>query len=102
MLITLTPMRRDDRLTLSRAGDILTINGTGYDFAPLPEGAILPREAVDCAWLASDVTRRNGVLHLTLILPHGARAPQVTLFPAPLALTADGPAELPPHEETEA
>lgn len=95
MHITLTPMRRDDGLILTRRGDVLTINGLDYDFAPLPEGAILPRDAVDCPWLASDVTREGGQLRLTLILPHGADAPPEAVFPAPLLLTADGPVTLP-------
>ena len=60
MQITLTPMRRDDALTLHRAGDVLTINGVAYDFGPLPEGALLCRAAVGCDWLASDVGRVGG------------------------------------------
>ena len=103
MFITLTPMRRDDALTLHRAGDVLVINGTEYDFTPLPEGALLPRAAVDCDWLASDVTRTGGQIRLTLILPHGTDAPAARRAPAPLTLTADGPVALPPetHPETE-
>lgn len=103
MFITLTPMRRDDALTLHRAGDVLTISGTEYDFTPLPEGALLPRAAVDCDWLASDVTRTGGQIRLTLILPHGTDAPAARRAPAPLSLTADGPVVLPPetHPETE-
>lgn len=95
MQITLTPMRRDDRLTLHRAGDVLTVNGTDYDFSALPEGGLLPRAAVACDWLASDVTRLDGVLHLTLILPHGAGAPEAALFPAPVLALDDGPITLP-------
>ncbi|NEX47747.1 hypothetical protein [Pseudotabrizicola algicola] len=97
MQITFTPMRRDDRLTLHRAGDVLTLNGESYDFSRLPEGAVLPRDAVECGWLASDVTRTDGQLSLTLVLPHGADAPHQTLFPQPMNLTADGPVTLPPH-----
>ena len=39
MQITLTPQRRDDTLTLTRSGDVLTINGEAFDFAAIPEGA---------------------------------------------------------------
>jgi len=99
MQITLSPIRRDDRLTLHRAGDTLTFNGEEFDFAPIPEGATLPRDAVECEWLASDITRSGGVLHLTLILPHGANAPEETRFPKALVLTTDGPVELPAYEE---
>lgn len=99
MLITFTPMRSDDRLTLHRAGDVLTLNGESYDFSPLPEGALLPRDAIDCRWLASDVTRTDGRLHLTLILPHGATARNEALFPQPLMLITDGPVDLPSSDE---
>jgi len=102
MLITLTPMRRDDALILHRRGDVLTINGTDYDFTPLAEGAVLPREAVGCDWLASDVERRAGRLRLVLILPHGADAPPEARHPEPLDLDADGPVLLPAPTVTEA
>ncbi|PKP68238.1 MAG: hypothetical protein CVT83_05940 [Alphaproteobacteria bacterium HGW-Alphaproteobacteria-5] len=102
MQITLSPMRRDDRLSLARSGDVLTINGVDFDFAAIPEGGTLPREEVASDWLASDVTRLGGVLQLVLILPHGAAAPPETLFPAPLTLTADGPVQLPPWESEQA
>lgn len=98
MQITLTPMRRDDRLVAERHGDVLVLNGIAYDFTQLPEGAILPREAVDCGWLASDVVRTGGRLQLTLVLPHGAGAPPETLFPAPLTAPADGPLPLPAYD----
>ena len=102
MLITLTPVRLDTPLSLHRSGDVLTINGVTYDFGPLPEGAILPRAAVDCDWLASDVTRTGGQIRLTLILPHGTDAPAARRAPAPLNLTVDGPVALPPEMETAA
>ena len=95
MKITLSPQRRDDTLEVIKSGDILTINGTAYDLSVVPEGATLPRDAVDCAWLTSDVERIDGVLHLTLILPHGAGASYATRFPTPLLDPADGLLELP-------
>ena len=97
MHITLSPVRSDDTLTLHRSGEVLTVNGADCDFGPLPEGAVLPRAAVGCDWLASDVTRTGGVLHLTLSLPHGPDAPPGTLFPAPMVVTEDGPVALPAH-----
>ena len=98
MKITLTPVMMAAHLTLTRTGDALTINGTNYDFTDLPEGATLPPDAVDCDWLASDVTRIDGALHLTLILPHGPNAPQETRFPAPIIDPPDGPVTLPARE----
>lgn len=102
MNLHFTPMRRDEALTLSRSGDMLTINGEVFDFSGIPEGATLPRAAVVCEWLASDIERIGGTIHLTLILPHGANAPQETLFPQPITVTTDGPITLPAHsiEET--
>lgn len=99
MHLILTPMRRDDQLTASVAGDVLTLNGVALDFTPLPPGARLPRVAIACDWIAGDVTRSaEGVLTVPLILPHGASAPHATLFPAPLQ-AGDGPVALPLYEE---
>lgn len=101
MKISFTPMRRDDRLELIKQGEVLTINGEAFDFSEVPEGATLPRAAVVCDWLISDVERIGGQITLTLILPHGARAPAETLFPDPVTVT-DGPVALPPYETTQA
>lgn len=98
MHIRLSPMRRDDRLSVSRLGDVLTINGEDLDLSGIHDGATLPRDAVPCDWLASDIERIGGSLHLTLILPHGAQAPQETLFPEPLVLAEDGLVALPACE----
>ena len=100
MHITLSPSRRDDRLTLAKKGDTLTINGEAFDLSAIPDGATLPREAVACEWLASDIDRIGGVLHLTLILPHGANAPHEARFPEPIVAT-DGPIVLPAYEVAE-
>lgn len=96
MKITFSPSRMDTPLTLEKQGDVLTIQGEAFDFTPLPDGHTLPRAAVACDWLASDVTRVDGALQLALVLPHGPQAPQETLFPAPMILASDGPVDLPP------
>lgn len=97
MQITLSPMRRDERLTLHREGDVLTLNGEPFDLSGVPEGATLPRKAIDSDWIAGDVERVSGALNVPLILPHGAHAPQDTLFPAPITIDGDGAVALPPH-----
>ena len=86
---------------LSVAGDVLTIDGVAYDFSAATEDKPLTMENAGCEWLVSDVTRIGGELHLTLILPHGARAPQETLFPAPLTVTKNGPVKLPEFNAAE-
>jgi len=100
MHLSFTPVRQDRALSVIRQGDSLTINGETFDFAPLQEGDVLPRAAVACDWLTSDVTRQDGEIRLTLILPHGAEAPQETRFPQPLSLTGDGPVPLPAYQST--
>ncbi|MFY1707438.1 hypothetical protein [Tritonibacter scottomollicae] len=102
MQISFTPTRCDTALNATRQGDVLTLNGEAFDFTALSEGDVLPREAVTCAWLASDVTRESGTLHLTLILPHGADAPVETRFPQPVTLAGNGPVPLPPYEVAQA
>lgn len=97
MQIQFSPVRSDRLLTVSRAGDTLTINDEAFDFSGIPDGATLPRDAVACEWLASDVERDGGELRLTLVLPHGPAAPEATLFPMQVTLSGDGPVELPTH-----
>jgi hypothetical protein len=101
MQIILSPIRAETPLTLHRAGDVLTVNGEVFNLSGIPEGATLPREAVACDWLASDITRQGGSLQMTILLPHGANAPEVTRHPAPLVLTSDGPVTLPPYDAEE-
>ncbi len=106
MKLTLIPQRRDDALSLSLAGDVLTINGETLDLSCVPAGATLPREAVVCAWLASDIERdKDGTLRLSLILPHGfiadpsTDAARAVLYPAVIDVTKDGAITLPTYEE---
>lgn len=98
MKIKLSPVRGDEQITLSKLGDVLTINGEEYDFSPIPEGATLPNTAVSCKWVVSDIERVGGELSLTLMLPHGSDAPEETRFPISIITTEDGPIHLPPYE----
>jgi hypothetical protein len=103
MKFTFSPLRHDTPLRLHRVGDVLTLNGEAFDFAPLPEGALLPAEAIESEWFAGPVERVDGELQVLLFLPHGPCAPEATRFPVPLTVTEDGPVPLPPHDlpETE-
>ena len=106
MNIFMSPMRQDQTLSVAKSGECLIINGEVFDFSIIPDGATLPRAAVACEWLASDVERIDGELRLTLVLPHGPRAPRETLFPTPITQAQDGPVTLPAYalaeEETTA
>lgn len=95
MIIHLSPQRSDEILSASKTGDILTINGTAYDFSVIPDGATLPSSAVDCTFLIGNIERISGVLHLTLMSSHGANPSQAAAFPEPLINPADGVLELP-------
>ena len=99
MKLLFSPQRRDDVLILSKSGDALTVNGTVYDFSPLPDGATLPREAIDCKWICGNVERVNGELIIPILLPHGPNPPNARAFPEPLTVTANGPIALPGGDE---
>ena len=98
MKIALSPQRRDDNLTVVKAGETLTINGVAYDFSVVPEGGTLPKVATNCEWLADDLKRVDGTLHLTLILPNAVDASKAARFPDPLVDPADGTLPLPDQE----
>ena len=71
------------------------VNGLPLDCSALPEGDRIAATDAGCEALISDILAQDGGLHLTLLLPHGAEAPETALFPAPLMLDSDGPAALP-------
>ena len=95
MQINLSPVRSKETLTVSSAGDVLTINGDPFDFTQLAEGATLPAEAVGSDYFVGPVERTGGELHLTLRLPHGPNPSQAVAFPQPITVTQDGSVELP-------
>ncbi len=98
MIITLSPMRRDDRLELSVSGSVLILNGTAIDLASYDHaGAPNP-------WIASPPAQEGGEWQVTLILPVGQPqldhdpddpAIRAVLFPSPITVTEDGPVALP-------
>ncbi|MCJ8139525.1 hypothetical protein [Falsirhodobacter halotolerans] len=100
MHISFSPVRRDEQLTASIEGDILTLNGQRLDLSGVADGQTLPRSEIDSDWIGGPVTRVDGMLRITLILPHGADAPEETLFPKPVVVTEDGPIPLPPYDIT--
>ena len=100
MIIHLTPQFAETQQPIvTITGDTITINGDSFDFSPLAEGSTLPSDAIDSEWIIGDVTRTDGEIVLSLLLPHGSRAPESTRFPQPLTVTTDGPVELPIYDE---
>ncbi len=95
MRISFSPQRRDDKLSVSKAGDVLTINGEVFDFSIIPEGADLPAEAVACDFVVGTLQRTGGSLHLQLLLPHGPHPSSAVAFPVDLVEPPDGMLAIP-------
>ncbi len=95
MHIILSPVRLDETLHATLAGDALTLNGETFDFSQMPEGGTLPAEAIASDWIPGPVSRIDGELHLTLRLPHGPNPSRKVAFPEPVTVTQDGPIALP-------
>lgn len=79
----------DELLIATVNDDVINLNGVDFDFSPLKEGESIPFDAINSAWFASDVVRKDGIIHLTLILPHGANAPYETRFPEAYNISLD-------------
>ena len=101
MKIKLSPQGRATPLVAKVVGDVIILNGESYDFSPLQEGETLPADATGCDWFASSIERIDGVIHLTIVLPHGNNAPHETRFPEYFDkyMEADGEVVLPPYGE---
>lgn len=98
MIINLSPQVRAEKLEVLKSGGKLAINGEEFDFSQLPEGAVLPADAVDCEFIIGDVRRQDGELHLTLLLPISWNASHEACFPEPIVSPEDGPIKLPGAE----
>jgi len=94
-LIPQIPENIATRLTVSKNGDVLTINGEAINFSTLPDGATIPAGEVPCEWIVGPIDRVDGKLHLTLILPIGWTPEPWQTFPDPIIDPPDGPLDLP-------
>lgn len=103
MIINLSPFRSDDSLTLSKAGDILTINGEEFDFSRMVDGDTLPLGSISSQWFGGPVDRIGTELQLTIRLPLPINYSQAQAFPVPQVILRDGeihlPQPLPPEIE---
>lgn len=95
MKIKLSPVRCDDVLEVSKAGDVLTINGEAFDFSQMADGDTLPASAISSPWLAGQIDNVGGELELTLILPLPVNYSPEQAFPIPLENVPDGPVVFP-------
>jgi len=60
-----TPQRSDAVVEFSINGDVLTVNGSSFDFSNVPEGGYV--ESVPCQWIVGPVRREGGDIHITII-----------------------------------
>lgn len=90
MQITLSPVRMDESLTVSRSGDVLTINGEAVDLTAYAGG---------CDWIVGLPVAGPDGWQVTLILPHAADAPEAVRWPAPITMEGDGEVPLPGAED---
>lgn len=95
MKINLSPQRRDDTLSMSRAGAVLTVNGEAFDFSAMSAGDTLPLGAVKSSWFVGPVENVDGELEMTIILPLPFNYSPEQAFPQPLIDVPDGPVLLP-------
>lgn len=77
------------------SGDVLTLNNEVFDFTDLPEGAVLPRTAINSEWMVGDVRRTAGSVNVGFIFPIAIDASESARFPKPINVTQDGSVELP-------
>lgn len=101
MKIVFSPIRKDAELTLEKQGETLIVNGQIFDFSTLAEGGEVTPEGDEPVWFAAPVRRENGHIVCALFLPHGADAPEETLYPEPLENLPDGAVAVPAHSKPE-
>ncbi|MBD9629737.1 hypothetical protein [Pseudomonas sp. PDM19] len=99
MLIKLSPSRSDDKLIIVRDGEALTINGQVLNFGGIGEGETVSAESLECPWINQPVSRIDGEIVLTLIMPYGLLAGDQSKFPADIVDPPDGPVELPTDQD---
>lgn len=107
--ITFAPSRAlpgdDTPLTASVEGATITLCGQTVDLGVLQDGQMLPDEdgegMPDCPWITGLTRRIGDTIHITLLLPHGPDAPEETLYPEPVTMTADGEVPVPPFTTTD-
>lgn len=95
MKITLSPIRRDEPLSLERQGMALLLNGRHFDFSNLAIGEEASPEPLECDWFVGTIQRTEDGLELSIAYPIGPNATDAQRFPEPLVVSEDGPIKLP-------
>lgn len=77
-------------VTLSFTGTVMTLDGSEYNLADIPDGA-------DVAHPEFSASRNGNNYTVKIRLRYIRGAPHHTRFPEPIEITEDGPVELPPY-----
>lgn len=93
--ITFSPQRRDEVLTIEKTnGNRLRLNGELFNFNTLRDGDVIPLGEIPCKWIMSGVEMKDGVIHLTILLPYSVSRIDVET-PEPITVEDDGLIVLP-------
>lgn len=96
MRISFSPQFSDAKLELSANGEALTINGDTLDFSDMPDGGSYPSEAIENDMVVGGVTRVDGEIKITVILPYNlSNPPRSVAFPDAITVTSNGRIALP-------
>lgn len=93
MQIIPSPIRHDTRLSAEIEGHMLILNGHRVDLSQIGEESV-DGEILGSEWILA-ARRDDGEIVVRLLVPHGAQAPDQTLFPAPIKPRGNGPVSLP-------
>lgn len=89
--INLSPQFSYTTLSIKKAGNSLTINGTPYDFSSLNDGDEIPADAISDPSIVGKITKDNGIIKITILMPYSdPDAEESVLFPEPIILDEDG------------
>ena len=96
LTLNLSPVRSDKpQPTVTYVSPVLTVDNVDYDLSKLPDGATAKHPVL------GTVERSGNDYELTLRITHGSNAPEATRFPEPIAVTVDGPVDLPIYNTPE-
>ena len=96
MIIHFIPVRMGDAIEYAVMGDSLIVNGERFDFSRMKNGDVLAATAIASDCFGHVVTRTDGQIELSLILPNPHNYSHEQAFPVSLFNVTDGPVPQPP------
>lgn len=102
MNIKLQPKREDSKYIACVFGEKLVIDYVEFDFSKVTEGSSLPISAISCNRFSDSIERKDGILNISMFLPHPVNYSQEQAFPNPIINPEDGQLNFPlplPNED---